>query len=305
MGSSMRLFCHSRPIERAYSLNRYRQCRNCCGFGHVTPRCPSADSVCPLCSLNYLRSNHCCPNPPCPSSGNLKATPSYWAALPASCVNFGGKHTALFKECPSHLARRALWGCAPHGGDIGPPPIGDAIDTATDDDNLVPPTSATHWLPSAFEVEILRAMRTTMIPAFPWPAHKAGGGHAAEGSSPSPIPNRNPGMAHECSTSDHHARMSRLLCPCPDRSHSFKTTASGAGMCFFPCLVLDSNWPLPTRLLPFKTPWFTGASYPSSNYTRAFRHQGLSPRSPVLLLMFLVFFFPLSPFCQSLSGEMR
>jgi len=58
MGSSSRLFSRSRTIERAYSSNRYMQCKNCWGFGHVAPRCPAAGPVCPICSLNHTRAMH-------------------------------------------------------------------------------------------------------------------------------------------------------------------------------------------------------------------------------------------------------
>jgi len=125
MGTSIRPFSRSRTIECGYSSNHYMQCQNGCGFGHVAPRCPLADPVCPLCSLNHLRSNHRCPNPTCPSSGNLKATPSCCSSSLAHCVNCGGEHTALFKDCSSRPAPPALRRSAPprpaHSAG-GPPP---------------------------------------------------------------------------------------------------------------------------------------------------------------------------------------
>ena len=72
MGTSIRLFSRSHTVERAYSSNRYTQCRNCWGFGHLAQRCDSKDPVCRLCSLNHTRANHRCLNPTCPGSGNLK-----------------------------------------------------------------------------------------------------------------------------------------------------------------------------------------------------------------------------------------
>ena len=58
MGSSIRLFSRSRTIERAYSSNRYTQCKNFWGYGHVAPRCPSSDPVCPRCSLAQPHPGH-------------------------------------------------------------------------------------------------------------------------------------------------------------------------------------------------------------------------------------------------------
>ena len=54
MGFSIRVFSRSRTIERAYSSNRYTQCKNGWGYGHVAPRCPLPDPVCPIYSLNLL-----------------------------------------------------------------------------------------------------------------------------------------------------------------------------------------------------------------------------------------------------------
>lgn len=45
MGTSIRCFSRSHAINLAYSSKRYTQCRNCCGFGHVLPRCDSKDPV--------------------------------------------------------------------------------------------------------------------------------------------------------------------------------------------------------------------------------------------------------------------
>jgi len=86
MGSSIRLFSRSRTVERAYSSNRYTQCKNCWGFGHVAPRCPSVDPVCPICSLNHTRAMHRCPNPTCPGGGNTKATPGCCSSSPPRCA---------------------------------------------------------------------------------------------------------------------------------------------------------------------------------------------------------------------------
>jgi len=101
MGSSIRLFSRPRTVERAYSSNRYTQCKNCGGYGHVAPRCPSVDPVCPICSLNHTRAMHRCPNPTCPGGGNIKATPGCCSSSPPRCANCGGAHTATHRDCDS------------------------------------------------------------------------------------------------------------------------------------------------------------------------------------------------------------
>jgi len=98
-GSSIRLFSQSHTIESAYSSNRYTQCRNCWGFGHVAPRCESKDPVFPLCSLNHTRSRHRCPNPTCPGSGNLKPVLNCWSSSPACYANCRDDHLALYRDC--------------------------------------------------------------------------------------------------------------------------------------------------------------------------------------------------------------
>lgn len=99
MGSSLRLFSRFRTIERAYPSQRYTQCRNCGGFGHITPRCVSRAPVCPQCSLNHTQANQRCPNLLCPGSGNLKAISNCCSSSPASCVNCCGNHSALCRNC--------------------------------------------------------------------------------------------------------------------------------------------------------------------------------------------------------------
>jgi len=101
IGSSIRLFSPSRTLERAYSCNRYTQCKNCSGYGHVAPRCPSTDPVCPICSLNHTRAMHRCPNPTCPGNGNVKAVPACCSSLPPRSVNCGADHTATNRDCQS------------------------------------------------------------------------------------------------------------------------------------------------------------------------------------------------------------
>ena len=113
MGASIRLFSRSRTVQRAYSSNRYTQCKNCWNFGHVAPRCPSADPGCPSCSLNHTRASHRCPNPTCPGGGNLKATPGCCSSSPPRCVNCGGGHTAVHRDCECRPLPPTLWRSLP------------------------------------------------------------------------------------------------------------------------------------------------------------------------------------------------
>ena len=57
-------------VERAYPSSPSTQCRNCWRFGHVKPRCKN-NVICPFCTGNYPKSEHCCSNPSCPKEGNL------------------------------------------------------------------------------------------------------------------------------------------------------------------------------------------------------------------------------------------
>ena len=146
MSSSIRLFSCSRTIERAYSSNRYMQCKNCWGSGHGAPRCPSPDPICPICSLNHTRAMHRCPNPTCPGGGNLKAAPGCCSSLPPRCTNCGGAHTATQRDCDSRPTPPPLRRSIAAEEVVPPPPAGDEMDTATDDRNISP-SPFTHTLP--------------------------------------------------------------------------------------------------------------------------------------------------------------
>jgi len=99
MGSSIRLYCRSPTVERAYSSNRYTQYRNWWGFGHVAPQWESKDPVCPLYSLNHTRAQHRCPNPTCPGSGNFKPVLNCCSSSQARCANCGEASSPLYREC--------------------------------------------------------------------------------------------------------------------------------------------------------------------------------------------------------------
>ena len=170
MGSSIRPCSRSRTIERAYSSNQYTQCNNCWGFGHVAPRCPSADPVCRICSLNHTRAMHRCPNPTCPRGGNAKAVPGCCSSSPSPCVNCGADHTATNRDCESRPSPPPLRRSTVATEVVPPPSTGDEMDTATVDRDVSPPTSPTRSLQSAFEMPTPRARRKTILPAPVRPA---------------------------------------------------------------------------------------------------------------------------------------
>jgi len=195
MGSSIRLFSRSGTIERAYSPNRYTQCKNCWGFGHVTPRCPTTGPVCPIRSLNHTRAMHRCPHPTCPGSGNLKATPGCCSSSPPRCTNCGGPHTATHRDCDSRPCPPPLRRSAAAETIVLPPPAEDEMDTATEGNDLSPPASPTRCLQSAFEMVTPRARSTTILPAPLGPTQGNRPLPPAEPVSPSPISRNTSGLA--------------------------------------------------------------------------------------------------------------
>jgi len=195
MGSSIRLFSRSRTVERAYSSNRYTQCKNCWGFGHVAPRCPSVDPVCPICSLNHTRAMHRCPNPTCPGGGNTKATPGCCSSSPPRCANCDGAHTATHRDCDSRPSPPTVRHSTAAETIIPPPPAGDEMDTANDDDDLSPPASPTRSLQSAFEMATPRARSSTILPAPVGPAQGSRLLPPVEPASPSPMSRTPSGLA--------------------------------------------------------------------------------------------------------------
>jgi len=195
MGSSIRLFSRSRTVERAYSSNRYTQCKNCWGFGHVAPRCPSIDPVCPICSLNHTRAMHRCPNPTCPGGGNTKATPGCCSSSPPRCANCDGAHTATHRDCDSRPSPPTLRRSTAAETIIPRPPAGDEMDTANDDDDLSPPASPTRSLQSAFEMATPRARSSTILPAPVGPTQGSRLLPPVEPASPSPMSRTPSGLA--------------------------------------------------------------------------------------------------------------
>ena len=195
MGSAIRLFSGSCTIERAYSSNRYTQCQNCWGYGHVAPRCLSTDPVCPICSLNHTRAMHRCPNPTCPGGGNSKAVPDCWSSSHPSWVDCGADHSATNRDCESRPSPPPLRRSTVATEVVPPPPAGNEIDTGTDDTVDSPPPSPTRSLQSAFEMATPRARRRTILPASVRPTQGIGQLPPVEPQSPSPMSRSNSGLA--------------------------------------------------------------------------------------------------------------
>jgi len=109
---SIYLFGNSRTVEKAYSSSPLTQCQKCWKYGHVKPLCKAETPTCPLCSLQHTKAEHRCPNPSCPSGGNLKAILRCCLASPARCSNCGEAHSARSRDCPERppplAARTAL-----------------------------------------------------------------------------------------------------------------------------------------------------------------------------------------------------
>ena len=99
MLSSIYLFGNTRTVERAYSSSAITQCQKCWKFGHVKPLCKAEAPTCPLCSLQHTMAEPSCPNPSCPSGGNLKAILNCCLASPARCSTCGEAHSAGSRDC--------------------------------------------------------------------------------------------------------------------------------------------------------------------------------------------------------------
>ena len=99
MLQSIYLFGNTRTVERAYSSSPITQCQKCWKYGQVKPLCKAEAPTCPLCSLLHTKAEHRCPNPLCPSGGNLKAILNCCLASPARCSNCGEAHSARSRDC--------------------------------------------------------------------------------------------------------------------------------------------------------------------------------------------------------------
>ena len=97
---SIYLYGNTRTVEKAYSSSPITQCQKCWKYGYVKPLCQTEAPTCPLCSLQHTKAEHRCPNPSCPSGGNLKAILNCCLASPARCSNCGEAHSARSRDCP-------------------------------------------------------------------------------------------------------------------------------------------------------------------------------------------------------------
>jgi len=105
---SIYLFGNSRTVEKAYSSSPLTHCQKCWKYGHVKPLCKAESPICPLCSLQHTKAEHCCPNPSCPSGGNLKAILGCCLASPARCSNCWEAHSPRSRDCPERPPPPAL-----------------------------------------------------------------------------------------------------------------------------------------------------------------------------------------------------
>jgi len=194
MGTPARTFSPALTVERAYSSNRSTQCRNCCGFGHVAPRCESKDSIYPLYSLNHTLANHQCPNSTCPVSVNLKAVLHCCSSSPAHCANCREDHSALNRDCsvqpvPPTLRR------SPPEAEIVPLSAKDPIDTATNGVVQRAPASPTRSVQQAYEMATPCARKSSTILTPQRPSTDQSGLPPLEPPSPSPAPRTGSGLA--------------------------------------------------------------------------------------------------------------
>jgi len=229
---SIYLYGNSRTVKKAYSSSPFTQCQKCWKYGHFKPVGKAESWICPLCSLQYTKADHCCPNPSCPSRGNLQAILNRCLASPARCSNCGEAHSPGSRDCPERppltspcpaLAPEASpGGLDPHHIDVQPDlPRKDPLPQFSQGSNN-PPRS----LPLLFQEETPRATR---------------------------IPLAAPLLL-----------LSLLRCRITAKSRPqdwaldtpfplFNTTASGAGMCFPSCLILVHQQNIYLGLYGFRT----------------------------------------------------
>jgi len=205
---------------------------------------------------------HRCPNPTCPGGGKIKATPGCCSCSPPRCANCEGAHTATHRDCDSRPSPPTLRCSTVAETIVPPPPAGDGMDRAADEDDLSPPASPTRSLQSAFETATRRARSSTILPARLGPPQGRLSLPPREPAIPSPMSRTPSGLARQCSTTRHRGTVSRTPLPLYNPSHSFNTTASGAGMCFFPCSGPSRNGPTLLPLWPCRILLSTGADSP-------------------------------------------
>jgi len=200
---SIYLFGNSRTVERAYSSSPLTQCQKYWKYGHVKPLSKAETPTCPLCSLQHTKARHRCPNPSCPSGGNLKAILGCCLASPARCSNCGEAHSARSRDCPERPpppAPRAVPAVEENQAVIDPDQMDVHQDTPQADPNR-PAARGSNTPPQSllppFQEETPRATRTTITapPAMTRSASKGGPPPPEGQASPSPATRHPTGLA--------------------------------------------------------------------------------------------------------------
>jgi len=97
---SIYIYSNSRTVEKVCSSSPITQYHKCWKYRHIKPLCKAESPICPLCSLQHSKAEHCCLNPSCPSGSNLKAILNCCLAYPARYSNCGRAHSARSRDCP-------------------------------------------------------------------------------------------------------------------------------------------------------------------------------------------------------------
>ena len=205
---------------------------------------------------------HRCPYPTCPRGGNLKPVLNCCIASPARCPNCSEDHAASYKDCTAraippprtaHDATEAEEAAAPaphRPPQPAPCPLTstdpDAIDLQQDETG--PPALSSTPPPQALCPPWSLLPQGPLFALHSWvPRHPPPGPVATNpmGSpAPLPPPETSQPRAGKCLTIHPlHLGAGPPHATCP----SFSTTASGAGMCFFTCLILLLQLSAPLR----------------------------------------------------------
>ena len=201
MDSHIFLLSRKREVKIAHSANKTTRCRNCQRYGHTAPVCKYDHPVCSICALHNRKTEHRCPNPTCPTEGNLRPVANCCSASPPHCANCGDDHPATDPSCPAR-PKRAQNDPPPPGPPADrPPPEEGEMDTTEDEADVAetprPPTppTARRLLP-AFEVVTPRSVRPSAPPSVVRPTPGAAGPLPQVAPSPSPASPDDPGLAH-------------------------------------------------------------------------------------------------------------
>ena len=216
------------------------------------PRCKNP-TICPLCAGPHAKAEHRCPNPTCPRGGNLKPVFNCCIASPARCPNYSEDHSASYRDCTASPV---------------PPPVLPLTPQRRKTPHL-PPSIAHLNQPPAHFLQLTRMLwtfsrtkqgsplpvshpppqalspRWSLLPQEPlfvlrsWVPRDPPPGLVTPNPMGSPAPPLPPEIsrprAGKCLAAHPlHLGAGPPHATCP----LFSTTASGAGMCFSPCLIL-------------------------------------------------------------------